>query len=300
MEPADAVSGSLLQTAPEPDASPAPADPPKSAIVISHAAISDQGPARKTHEDTVAHRVPDDPEVLAQKGAVFVMADGVGGHGGGDIASREAARVFIETYYSENASPERSAKIAVGESNLFVYDLGIKMRRKYLSTTLTALVIEGSRYHIVHVGDTRIYRIRPDTTIELMTDDHSEAGDLVKLNILSPDKVRNHPRRSNLTRSIGSEAVARPMAKSGAVQPGDIFVQLTDGVWELIEDTEIDAIARLSAPDDACKALIDLSLSRSPSDNMSVQVVHVIAIDESAPRNSGGLRGAILRLFGVE
>jgi protein phosphatase len=274
--------------------------PPPGGVILEHAAISDQGPARKTHEDTVAHYVPGESDILAQKGGMFVIADGVGGYGGGDIASREAARVFIETYYSENSLPDRAIKAALGEANLHVYDLAAKLRHPNLSTTLSGLAIVGSRYHLAHIGDSRVYRLRAHTAIELLTEDHSEAGELVKMQILSPDRVRSHPRRHILTRSLGSDAIARPMAKSGAVQVGDYFVQCTDGVWELVEDEEISTIVRLSAPAEACRALVDLCLTRAPSDNMSIQIVYVAAVDETAPKATGGFRQAIMRLFGGE
>lgn len=273
---------------------------PGSGPFIAHASLRDQGPARATLEDTVAAEVPEDASVLAQKGCLFTIADGVGGYGGGDIASREAAAAFSQAYYADRAAPERAIKGALGEANLRVYDLAIEMKHPNLSTTLSGIAIVGSRFHLVHIGDSRVYRLRPRTEIELLTEDHSEAWQLVKMQILSPSRVRSHPRRHVLTRSLGSNAIARPTARSGDVQPGDIFVQCTDGVWEVIEDEEISAIVRMSPPEQACRSVIDLCLSRSPGDNMSIQVIRVLAVDETAPRETGGFRQAVMRLFSNE
>jgi len=273
-----------------------------SGTTLEHAAVSEQGPARRTHEDTVTHSIPHDPDLLDQKGALFVIADGVGGHGGGDIASREAAKVLSAQYYESRALPERALKGAMGETNLHVYDLGIEMRHPLLSTTLSAIAIVGSRFHLVHIGDSRIYRLRENTDIEQLTDDHSEAAELVRMQIVRPENLRSHPRRHIVTRSIGSEAVARPMAKSGNVQAGDYFVLCTDGLWEFIEDGEISEIVRFQPVDVACRELVNLVLSRSPTDNITVQVVHVLTVDEEPikAQGQGGLYRAVMRLFGSD
>ena len=273
-----------------------------SGTTLEHAAVSEQGPARRTHEDTVTHSIPDDPDLLDQKGALFVIADGVGGHGGGDIASREAAKVLSAQYYQSNALPERALKGAMGETNLHVYDLGIEMRHPLLSTTLSAIAIVGSRFHMVHIGDSRIYRLRENTDIEQLTEDHSEAAELVRMQIVRPENLRTHPRRHVVTRSIGSEAVARPMAKSGNVQAGDYFVLCTDGLWEFIQDSEISEIVRFQPVDQACRELVDLTLTRSPTDNITVQVVHVLSVDEEPikAQGQGGFYRAVMRLFGSD
>ena len=273
-----------------------------SGVMLEHAAISEQGPARSSHEDTITHKIPDDPELLDQKGSLFVIADGVGGHGGGDIASREAAKVLTAHYYESRALPERALKGALGETNLHVYDLGVKLKRPLLSTTLSAIAIVGSRFHLVHIGDSRIYRLREHTDIEQLTDDHSEAAELVRMNIVRPENLRGHPRRHVVTRSIGSEAVARPMAKSGNVQSGDYFVQCTDGVWEFVQDSEISEIVRFNSPAKACSELLSLVLTRSPSDNISVQVIKILSVEDVPIKvqGAGGLYRAVMRLFGSD
>lgn len=270
--------------------------------VLEHFSITEQGPARKTHEDTVSHRIPDDEELLNQKGALFVIADGVGGHGGGDIASREAVSYLTTQYYEDHAVPERALKGAMGEANLHVYDLGISMRHPMLSTTLSAIAIVGSRFHLVHIGDSRIYRLRENTDIELLTEDHSEAAELVRMQIVRPENLRAHPRRHIVTRSLGSEAVARPMAKSGNVLPGDYFVLCTDGLWEYAEDNEISEVVRFSPVEDACRQLVDMVLSRTPTDNITVQVVHVLSVEDAPVKaqGPGGIYRAVMRLFGSD
>jgi protein phosphatase len=154
----------------------------------------------------------------------------------------------------------------------------------------------------VHIGDSRIYRLREHTQIELLTEDHSEAADLVRMQIVRPENLRGHPRRHVVTRSLGSEAVARPMAKSGNVQEGDYFVLCTDGLWEYIEDDEVSEVVRFLPVEEACRELVDRVLGRSPTDNISVQVVHILSMEEEPEKaqGSGGLYGAVKRLFGSD
>jgi len=264
--------------------------------VLEHTGLSEQGPVRRTHEDTISYTIPDDLELLGQK----VIADGVGGHGGGDIASREAAKVLSKQYIESNASPDRALKAAMGEANLHVYDLGMEMKHPMLSTTLSAIAIVGSRFHIVHIGDSRIYRLREHTDIELLTDDHSEAAELMRMQIVRPEDLRGHPRRHIVTRSLGSEAVARPMAKSGNVQAGDYFLLCTDGLWEFIEDSEISEVVRFLPVDQACAELYKRVLNRTPTDNISMQLIHIISMDEAPVKASGqnGFYRAVMKLFG--
>jgi protein phosphatase len=254
--------------------------------LVEHAGISEQGNVRAKNDDSIGFTVPTDPAVLARKGCLFVVADGVGGHGAGDVASHEAVKVLTETYYASRSKPERSLKTALGRANIHVFDLGVATNRFNMSTTVSAIAIVGSRFFIVHVGDSRIYRVRQNTEIVQLTTDHSEVAELVRMNILSPDKVRNHPRRSLITRSVGSQTIVHPMVASGEVVVGDKFVMCTDGIWEPVQDNEFSDIVRAQSPQDACKSLIGLGLERQSTDNLSAMVVHVTDVAEDAVRNS--------------
>jgi len=125
---------------------------------------------------------------------------------------------------------------------------------------------------------------------------------MVRMNIVRPENLREHPRRHILTRSLGSEPVCRPMAKSGNVQAGDYFLLCSDGLWEFIQDAEINEIVRFNTPDAACRELVDLVLTRSPTDNISVLIVHVLSVEDAPIKahSPGGLYRAVMRLFGSD
>jgi serine/threonine protein phosphatase PrpC len=254
---------------------------------VDQAGISDIGLVRGKNEDCLGHHIPDDPAVLARKGQIFIVADGVGGYGAGDVASSEGVRELINFYYASSKRPDKALRGAINQINLHIFDLAIQTNHHRMQTTLSAIVIVGKTFHIVHVGDTRIYKARLNTEIEQLTTDHSEVAELVRMKILSPDKVRNHERRSIITKSVGAETVVRPMYRTGEVRPGDHFVMLTDGAWEPVEDPEIGQIVTRSSPDEACREIVRLALERDTRDNLSVQVVKVLEVsEEHAPIES--------------
>lgn len=256
---------------------------------VNHHGTSDQGRVRFNNEDFIISRCPEEQDVLAKKGSFFVIADGLGGHDAGEVASSAAGTELVKSYYGSKSKPERALRAAFSHTNLHVFDLGITTNHLNMQTTLSAIAIVGSRLYVGHVGDSRIYRVRGLGRIELLTQDHSEVGELVRMNILSPDRVRKHSRRNVVTKSVGSQPVVQAMFKSDTVLEGDIFVLCTDGVWEPVEDAEIAEIVATYPPNEACQKLISAALERQSNDNLSVQVIRVLTVSEdTAPTTAGG------------
>jgi serine/threonine protein phosphatase PrpC len=247
---------------------------------VDHSGISDRGRVRFQNEDFIAHRYPEDADLRARKGSLFVVADGVGGHGAGEVASKAAAEKLVESYYASPWRPERALRAAFGQANLHVFDLAIETKHLHMQTTMSALLIVGGHLHLAHVGDSRIYRVRGPSQAEQLTIDHSEVAELVRMNLLAPEMLRNHPRRSVITRSVGGEPVVKPMVRTEELVSGDIFVMCTDGVWEPLEEKDIASIAASYPPDEACRRLVELGLERQSTDNVSAQVVRVVNIEK--------------------
>ncbi len=251
-------------------------------LKFDHAGISEQGHVRFRNEDFLLADVSDP---AARRGALFVVADGVGGSGAGDAASREACRTLARAYAEDARPPERALPSALRRANQHVYDLGLRAGRFRMETTLSALALAGATAHLAHVGDSRIYRVR-DGRAELLTRDHSEVAEMVKIGLLTPEGARHHPRRNVITQSVGGDLFVRPYTRREALQVGDVFVLCTDGLWEPVEDAEIAAIAAAETPEDACRRLIALGLERQTTDNLSVQIVRVLDVgaeDTAAP-----------------
>lgn len=248
--------------------------------MIEHAGLSEQGHVRFRNEDFVAHQVPDDSPAAQSKGFLCVVADGVGGSGAGDVASREAAETLIRAYYAAAKKPERALRDAISRANLHVYDLGLQAGSFRMETTIAAVAVTASHAYLAHVGDSRIYRIRRSGLIEPMTRDHSEVAELVRMQILAPENARHHPRRHIITRSVGNQPIVQSSLRVEALEAGDTFVLCTDGLWEPLEDAEIARVVTAHAPADACQALVSLALERQSTDNLSVQIVRVTEVDK--------------------
>ncbi len=265
-------------------------------MTIEFGGVSETGPVREHNEDFIGHLCPEEEAVRARKGCLFVVCDGVGGSAAGEVASREGVETLLR-FYGDDASnrPDRALKAGVEAANLRVFDLGMEARYKRMKTTMAALLLVGESAHIAHVGDTRVYLWRSGD-IRQLTRDHSEVEELARLGIISRDEARHHPRRNIITRSLGSELMLRLDTRIERVLPGDVFLLVTDGVWEPIEDLELATILSCHAPQEACRELVHLALERESSDNLSVQVVRVVATGEVLPGQPR--RGLLGRLFG--
>jgi protein phosphatase len=259
--------------------------------MIDHAGSSVQGPVRSNNEDFIAHEIPGDDNIRSRKGSVFVVTDGVGGSDAGEIASREAAQSFIRTYYESKKRPEAAVRESVQFTNHVIFDLSHDQGGSYrkMETTLTGFVLVDGWIHIGHVGDSRLYRIRPEQNeIVQLTRDHSEVAELMRMGILTADEARRHPRRNVITRSVGSKFVAQADYRSEPLRVGDIFVVCTDGLWEPLEDADILEIVRTGSPSECCTRLTDMALERQTNDNLSVQVVKVLELEEGVSASQAG------------
>lgn len=249
-------------------------------ITIVAAGRSESGRVRRDNEDAFALVTPDDPVVQERKGHLAVVADGLGGHAAGQVASAMAVRELVGAYYAPTSSGrvEPALQHAVQTANLRIHDLARRNPAyRSMQTTLSCLVLAGTSAYLAHVGDSRIYLLR-DGILSQLTNDHSEAAELIRLRLAKPESLAEHPRRNALTRTLGSQLLLRPDFRRLAVRPGDCFVLCTDGLWSEVSEDEIVAALQLDAPESACQQLIDLQLGRASLDNVTVQVVKVLSV----------------------
>src|SRR5229473_6168319 len=242
--------------------------------------LTDPGPHRETNEDSIGCFAPGDQLALQRKGYLYVVADGLGGHSAGEVASSSAVATLGEEYYSpsNHTRIEPALRQAVQAANLRIHELTHRHPEyRSMETTFSAMAIAGAQAYIAHIGDTRVYHWR-EGRLSQLTSDHSEAAELVRLRILKPERVRDHPGRSTLTRTLGSRLIPRPDYLRQPVVAGDQFVLCSDGLWSEIEDAEIAASLAAHAPADACRELIQCALQRECLDNISVQVVRVVSL----------------------
>jgi PPM family protein phosphatase len=268
-------------------------------ITLDYAGLSEQGPIRDNNEDCIASQVPPDSTVQSQKGCLFTIADGVGGNRAGEVASAQGTQKLIESYYAGAKKPLVALQQAFKQTNLHICDLGMtNPDYRRMATTLSAIALVGGQAHIGHVGDTRIYQLR-DASIQQLTRDHSEVGELVRMQILTPEEAQHHPRRHIITRSIGEDLMTRIDYRSEPVQAGDSFVLCTDGLWEPLALHEIAEIVQSATAAAACQRLVALALDRGADDNLSVQVVKVVELAGDALELSTRKNGFFRRTFNL-
>lgn len=257
-------------------------------LVTSLAARTDLGRLRENNEDKFEFFVPEDEDTLARKGAFYAVADGMGGHAAGQIASEIALKAVIGNYYADSSPDvEKCLRAAVSSANAVIYDAARAIvERSGMGTTLTGLVLRGDESFVVHVGDSRCYRLRAGT-LEQLTEDHSWVNEQVQRGGMSREEAENSPFRNIITRSLGNYPTVEPDIVQDELREGDVFLLCSDGLTgevsdDLIRDTLKDSCAARAAWD-----LVELALEHGGRDNVTVLVVAVREIMKKQRRRRG-------------
>ncbi len=257
---------------------------------IRFATLTDVGNEREGNEDACGTHAESDTHVLV------AVADGVGGEEGGEIASRTAIDVTLRAYRESPpqwGAPKRLYR-AVQQANIEIHDRALvvtELRR--MSTTLTAVVVDGGVAHAMHVGDSRLYLFR-DGRILQKTKDHTVAASRRRMFLASAEISKDQPEYSTLTRSLGRELIAAVDRITFPVARGDVLLLCSDGLYNVLDEAELQGGLRAADSEAACKALIDAANARGTPDNLTAAVLHVMS---SAPlRAPTGWRGLLSRL----
>lgn len=223
------------------------------------------GKVREINED--AYYLPEDGERFA------AVADGMGGHQAGEVASAIAIRVFTDEIRGKTPC-EEVLKEAVRRANHAIYEEGARdPQKRGMGTTLTALWYDDENIYLTHVGDSRAYLLRNRALMQL-SNDHSLVSELVALGEITPEQALTHPQRNFITRALGTGRRAEPDIVHLDFQPGDAWLLCSDGLTTHMRAAEIAAV--LLRPDpwpDKLQALIDTALLRGGRDNITVVAV---------------------------
>ena len=239
--------------------------------------LSDVGCVRELNEDSGACIQPDNPELRASKGSLILVADGMGGHSAGEVASRLAVDIITRIYYEYAGDPQSALKKAFREANREIHKAAEKDESKSgMGTTCTALVLQNGTAISAHVGDSRLYLVRQQA-IYLMTEDHSAVMEMVKAGLITIEQARHHPDKNVILRALGSHPEVEVSSWNAPlpVRGGDRFVLCSDGLYDLVEDDEIKERVAERDPHSACETLIGLARERGGYDNITVGVIAV-------------------------
>lgn len=243
---------------------------------INASGLSDVGRSRSHNEDSM--------RIDVDRG-LFLVADGMGGHGHGDVASKVAIEAIIEHMNRAFERWEKGEGLDdAGERQLAVeleYSIHAAHRSVVgavaddqsltgMGTTVVSLIAGSGRVAVAHVGDSRVYLLRSGT-MEQVTEDHTWVNEQVKAGYLSQDQARSHPLKSVVTRAVGGDHAIEVDVRELPVESGDVFLLCSDGLTTMLTDDEIESqLVAGGSLADRCQRLVDLANNRGGVDNITV------------------------------
>src|SRR3954469_15876848 len=249
---------------------------------LKYAARSDVGMIRSGNEDSF------ETNVNAERG-VFVVADGMGGHAAGEVASLMAVQAVITELGDLKAiddAGKAGTKLAdsLRTANRNIHDRMLAEADKQgMGTTASVLVIDGKRYLIGQVGDSRVYMLR-DGALQQITKDHSYVQEQVDAGFLTPEQAKYHPYSNVITRCVGASQDVEPDVYRGDIKNGDVFLVASDGLTGMVDDRRIQTLLMSRAePDRKVHSLISEANGRGGLDNITAVVVHVLGPEAAPP-----------------
>ncbi|QGJ72063.1 Serine/threonine-protein phosphatase [Planctomycetales bacterium 10988] len=260
---------------------------------LQFASRTDVGLRRSNNQDAYATRVAPDPEAWQRRGHLFLVADGMGAHAAGELASQLAADTVPHCYLKiQNQSPELALAEAVREANRDIHRRGqAHAEFKGMGTTCSSLLITQLGAYVAQVGDSRVYRLKTSGEFEQLSFDHSLVWELRRRGQLSGLDTASVP-KNIITRSLGpSPEVEVDLEGPFPTQPGDIFLICSDGLSGQVEDPELAAILGSMDPEEASQALIDLANLRGGPDNITIVLVKVMETLGNEVNNNGSSVG---------
>ncbi len=255
---------------------------------VEFAALSDIGFRRQNNEDSNTVLMAARSEVYQQFGHLFLVADGMGGHAVGELASKIAADTVPLAFQKARPDPFADAlKHAIEEANTVIHNRGEKNSDfRKMGTTCTTLVLSPQGALVGHIGDSRCYRIR-GRRIDQLTFDHSLQWELIRQGKQRREDILLQQPRNVITRCLGPEPdVEVDIEGPYPVAPGDIYLLCSDGLTGLLTDPEIGLIARYLPPVEACRLLVDLANLRGGTDNVTVVIARVGDLPEGLSESS--------------
>ena len=225
---------------------------------------------RKNNEDYVGKCEPSDLTLRDERGCLYLIADGMGGHAAGEVASRLAVETVLSEYYASAASPQKSLMSAIKKAHQRVRRAADeKFEFQGMGSTIVACLIVGAQAIIAHVGDSRAYRLR-DGDLSLLTRDH-----LHLIEDLGFDKqsIEHHPLKHKLSRALGINLEVDVDMSVSSAQPGDCFLLCSDGLTDAIPETAMRDALREASPRAVIARLLQLAREYESDDNSTALAI---------------------------
>jgi len=245
---------------------------------VEVAGLSDVGCLRENNEDHYAYWEPAGQEQFRDKGRLALVADGMGGHEGGQEASHIAIDTVQDVYSRSQAGDPRSVLIeGFQTAHRRILDYAEKHPQlQGMGTTCTAVVIRGRDLYYAHVGDSRLYLIR-DSKIYRLSRDHSYVGRLLEQGIINSEEAASHPQRNILLMALGAGPEIAPESPEQPIslESRDLLLLCTDGLWSQVSDSEMLAATASGPLKQACRKLVEKAKQHGGPDNITVQALRI-------------------------
>ena len=248
------------------------------------AQLTDVGRKREHNEDNMAYVIPKDPQVMAAKGALFIVADGMGGHAAGEVASEIAVDTVSNAYYQDDSNDVTSSLLqAIRRANAAIHQRAAEnMLRSGMGTTCVAAVLRGNMAYIANVGDSRAYLVR-NRQAKQISQDHSWVYEQVRAGLLTEDQARTHAQRNVITRSLGTQVEVEVDVFHEQLQEGDTLILCSDGLSGLVSDDELQRIVDQFMPQESVYHMVERANENGGPDNITAIVMRVQEVGVEPP-----------------
>lgn len=250
---------------------------------VEFAQLSDAGRVRDHNEDYLGHAAPMSPAHARTHGWLFALADGVGGHDDGEVASQAAVQTVVSGFRSAAAGTMHHVLLPklVQEANGHVFEMGMSNggAGRAMATTLVACALRFDHAVVAHVGDSRCYLVRRGRAA-LLTRDHTMVNEQVRLGVLSAKEAAQSATRHLLSRSLGGDLFVSVDISDHQIHTGDVLVLCSDGLHGSVEPSEIaNIVSHGAALASAADKLVALANERDGSDNISVLLIRIRGVE---------------------
>jgi protein phosphatase len=245
---------------------------------IELAGLSDVGCLRPNNEDSFSYWEAAGNEQFERTGRLAIVADGMGGHEGGQEASRIAVDTIQKVYADDSGSTPRArltAGFQAAHQHILLYGQEHPSFQG-LGTTCTAIALLENALYFAHIGDSRLYLFR-GSKIQRLTRDHSYVGRLMDYGVIGAAEAAVHPHRNILLKALGVGTEIEPdvLEQPITLEGGDVLLLCTDGLWSVVNDDEMRKTLAAGDLSHACQALVDKAKEHGGPDNITLQLVRI-------------------------
>jgi len=247
---------------------------------VELASMTDVGCSRKNNEDSYCYWEPEDDDLFQRLGRLAIVADGMGGYEGGQIASRLAVEVVRDAYAaaSDESDPGKRLLHAFAEAHRCIQQRAASdPALKGMGTTCTAFVVVDGKLRFSHLGDTRLY-LATQGRLQLLTRDHTLVGHWVEAGVLNPEEAETHPQKHVLTAALGVSDQIQPdfPAQPPSLQRSDVLLLCSDGLWGQISESDISEALGAASLDEIARKLVGRAKANGGPDNITLVLLRIL------------------------